>query len=107
MSFIDLSRIDAEELIPGFSVRFVHSENMTFAHWEIEQDAELPEHSHMHEQVAHVTHGEFELTVDGETKVLGPGTVAVIPSNAVHSGRAVTACRILDVFYPVREDYVR
>jgi quercetin dioxygenase-like cupin family protein len=33
------------------------------------------------------------------------GSVAVIPSNARHSGKAVTACRILDVFYPLREDY--
>ena len=33
------------------------------------------------------------------------GEVAVIPSGAVHSGRALTQCRFLDVFHPVREDY--
>ena len=31
----------------------------------------------------------------------------MIPSNATHSGRAITACRILDVFYPLREDYLK
>jgi quercetin dioxygenase-like cupin family protein len=48
---------------------------------------------------------EFELTIDDETQVLGPGTVTQIPGNAVHSGKALTDCRILDVFAPVREDY--
>ena len=59
----------------------------------------------MHEQVVNVLRGEFELTVDGETKHLKPNDVACIPSNAVHSGKAITDCYILDVFYPVREDY--
>lgn len=34
-----------------------------------------------------------------------PGGVAVVPSNATHSGRALSACRFVDVFQPVREDY--
>jgi quercetin dioxygenase-like cupin family protein len=49
--------------------------------------------------------GQFELTVDGESKLLTENDVAVIPSEVVHSGRAVTDCVMLDVFHPVREDY--
>jgi len=52
-----------------------------------------------------VNDGEFELTIDDRTQRLGPGMVAFIPPNAVHSGRAVTRCRIIDVFHPVRDDY--
>ena len=51
--------------------------------------------------------GTFELTIDGVANVMKADSVAVIPSNAVHSGRAITACRILDAFYPVREDYLK
>jgi len=47
----------------------------------------------------------FELTINDGTRKLGPGTVAIIPSNARHSGKAVTDCRIIDAFYPIREDY--
>ena len=79
--------------------------SFTFAHWDIDADAMLTEHSHPHEQVASMIAGEFELTVNGEAKVLRPGSVAIVPSDAVHSGRAITICRIIDVFYPVREDY--
>jgi len=51
--------------------------------------------------------GDYEFVVDGVTQVLRPGSVSVIPPNAVHSGRALTDCRILDVFCPVREDYIQ
>lgn len=105
MPFIDLDQIEAKEIVPGFHAAFVHAETMTLAYWTIEAGATLPEHSHIHDQVSSVLEGAFELTLEGETKRLDPGTVAVIPSNAVHGGTAITDCRILDVFHPVREDY--
>ncbi|NIS63157.1 MAG: cupin domain-containing protein [Proteobacteria bacterium] len=105
MPFLSLHELEEKEIVPGFKGQFVHSDNMTFAYWDIEIGAVLPEHSHPHEQVATVISGEFEITVNGETEALRPGSVAIIPPDAVHSGRAVTVCRIIDAFYPVREDY--
>ncbi len=105
--FVTLADQQEREPVPGFKVRFVHSERMTLAYWDIEPGAALPEHAHVHEQVAQVIEGEFDLTVEGATARLRPGVVAVIPSNARHSGRAVTRCRIIDAFSPVREDFLR
>ncbi len=105
MPFIDLDQIEAKEIVPGYRAVFVNSDNMTFAYWRIEAGAEMPEHRHPHEQISTVLEGAFELTLEGEAKQLEPGTVAVIPSNAVHAGTAITDCRILDVFHPVREEY--
>jgi quercetin dioxygenase-like cupin family protein len=106
MSFQDLKDLPEREIVPGYRARFVHSENMTLAYWEVDPGAALPEHSHPHEQIANVLEGQFELTVAGESKILEPGQVAVIPSGVPHSGRAITACRLLDAFQPVREDYL-
>ena len=94
--------LEVREPIPG---RFVHSERTTHAYWEIDADAELPEHHHAHEQIVNVLEGTYELVVDGVRHVLEAGDVLVIPGDAVHSGRSHTACRILDVFSPVREEY--
>ena len=101
----DLLDIPEIEIVPGFHAKLVHTENVTVAHWRIEPDAALPEHSHPHEQTTNVITGEFELTVDGITHHLKPGMVFVIPSEAVHSGRALTGCKLVEVFYPIREDY--
>jgi quercetin dioxygenase-like cupin family protein len=98
-------KLPARTVIPGFHGRFIHSANMTFALWELEAGAILPEHHHMHEQVVHVHSGELEVVVAGERRVLKGGEVAIIPPNAVHSGKALTAVRVMDAFCPVREDY--
>jgi len=105
MGFLDLKDIEEREIVPGYRAKFVHSEDMTLAYWDVDPGAELPEHSHHHEQVANVLEGKFELTVDGEARVLEPGMVAVIPSDIPHGGKAITPCRLLDVFHPTREDY--
>ena len=105
MTFLTLKEIEEKEIVPGYRAKFVHSENMTLAYWDVDPGAALPEHSHPHEQIANVLEGRFELTVDGEPRVLEPGMVAVIPGGVPHSGKALTPCRLLDSFYPLREDY--
>jgi len=101
----DWEKLEPRTIIPGFEGRFAHSATMTFALWHIAKGARLPEHRHIHEQVVHQLEGKFEITVEGSTFCSLPGMVMAIPSNALHSGRALTDCRILDVFYPIREDY--
>ena len=105
MTFQHLDQIKAKELAPGCSAKLIHTDNMTVAHWRLEAGAEIPEHAHPHEQVANMIEGQFEFTVDGVTQVVGPGNIAVILPNVRHSGKALTACYMIDGFYPTREDY--
>ena len=105
MPFIELKNLAKKEIFPGFTARGIHTGTMSFIYRDVKAGAEVPEHNHLHEQVANVLKGSFELTVNGETTILKPGVVAVIPAYAVHSGRAITACELLDVFTPEREDY--
>ena len=93
-------------MLSGFDVEFVHADRMAFVFWEIKKGSILPEHSHIHEQVAQVVEGEFELTIGNEAQIVNPEIIAVIPSNKPHSGKAITDCEIVDVFNLVREDYL-
>ena len=101
----NLSEIEEKEIVSGFKGKFIHSENLTIAHWSITTGASLPEHSHPHEQVTNLIEGKFELIIDGKIHELKSGGVVVIPSDVKHSGKAFTDCYIIDVFYPVRDDY--
>lgn len=101
----DISNIEQKEIIKGFNVRFFHTNSFTIAFWEIEEGSILPEHSHIHEQSTQVIEGKLELLIDGISTVLEPGMIANIPSNVIHSGKALTKCKVTDVFSPTREDY--
>ena len=105
MPFINTTTLTGKEIIPGYKGRTIHTGTMTFMYWTVEPGAVMPMHSHLHEQVAQVLKGTFELTVAGETQIIEPGKVAVIPPHAVHGGRAITYCELLDVFNPERDDY--
>jgi quercetin dioxygenase-like cupin family protein len=89
----------------GYHGKMIHTRNMTLAFWDVEEGARVPEHAHHHEQVMHVLEGEFEFTVGGITKVYHKGDLVVVDSNVPHSGRAISSCKLLDVFSPAREDY--
>jgi quercetin dioxygenase-like cupin family protein len=101
----DIWATEPREIIPGYRGRFIHTEHTTHVYWEIDEGAPLQEHSHPHEQIVNMLEGTYELIVAGQPQVLNAGDVLAIPGNVPHSGRAHTACRILDVFSPVREEY--
>lgn len=100
-----VSGIEIFDIVPGYHARFIHSDTMTLAYVDVDEGASLPEHAHIHEQVLNLLEGRFELVLDGEPIQLETGQVFVIPSNVPHAGRAISRCRILDVFNPVREDF--
>src|SRR5688500_1581051 len=105
MALVRLSDVSMREIFPGIRARVVHSERTSQSWVELDAGVSFPEHQHPHEQTVNVLEGELELTCDGVTHRLMPGQVLIIPPHAIHSGRALTACRVLDIFAPVRDDY--
>ncbi len=102
---IKLKDVTPKEIMPGYHGKLVHTQNMSLAFWEVEKGAEVPEHSHMNEQVMQVLEGSFEFTLDGKTQVYGPGDLVIIAPHIPHSGKALTDCKLMDTFSPTREEY--
>ncbi len=105
MSYLDLNLVEEKEIAPGYFAKFIHSNNMTIAYWKVKAGSTLPAHSHPHEQISLVLSGEFELTVDDKPHILKADHSYSIPPGVSHSGKAITDCKIVDTFYPVRDDY--
>lgn len=63
-------------------------------------------HAHPHEQISYVAKGSFAFTIDGNTRVLLQGDSAYIPSNSQHGVKALEDSVIVDVFTPMREDFL-
>ena len=102
---MNLNKIKSKEIFPGLHGKIIHGNSISWAFWEVEKGAVVPEHNHFNEQIMHVLEGKFEFTLNGKTSIYGSGSVVIIHSDIPHSGRAITKCKIMDVFSPVREEY--
>lgn len=65
-----------------------------------------PLHSHPHLQIVYITEGLFSVAVAGEVRVLGKGDSALVPGNVEHSVTCLEDGAVLDIFTPMREDFV-
>ena len=96
-----------EELSPVVGRQLVHTENMTIARITLGAGAVVPRHDHVHEQVANVLEGRCRFVVGDEDQVVSAGESVFIASGVPHEVEALTDAVVLDVFAPVRDDWVR
>jgi quercetin dioxygenase-like cupin family protein len=71
----------------------------------------VPLHQHPHEQISYVVEGQINFVIgDGEQRTVdqvGPGDAVVVPPNAPHTVEVLTeSARVIDCFYPIREDFL-
>jgi quercetin dioxygenase-like cupin family protein len=104
MPFIDTSELTAVEKRPGWLGKHFHSPSMTFGHWDFRGGSSIHEHCHPQEEVWEILEGALEVTIDGITRIAGPGTVAIVPANAPHSVKALSDGRAIVVAYPLRRE---
>ena len=92
-------------LVPGITGYYTHGDSMTFGLVELEQGSTVPLHQHVQEQITYILEGELDMIIGDKNCLLTAGMYYVIPSNTPHSAIARTACKVIDAFTPVREDY--
>lgn len=64
------------------------------------------EHQHPHEQSGYVISGKYLMTICDQQYELNPGDSYAIPGNVPHSFKVLEAGEVIDVFTPIREDYL-
>ena len=107
MPFIDLEKINPINVAPGCQLKTPFGEKLMLSHVEMDENAEIPLHDHPHEQAGIMISGKLRLTIGDETRTIGPGEMYLIPPNIPHRAIAEEGpVVVLDVFSPIREDYV-
>lgn len=64
-------------------------------------------HQHHHSQITHVESGIFEVEIEGKKKVLSTGDAYYIPPHALHGCVCLEKGILIDVFSPMREDFIK
>lgn len=63
-------------------------------------------HSHPHTQITYVVQGEFSFTIDGETRTVKKGDTLLKTNSVVHGCVCTSAGVLLDIFTPMRKDFI-
>ncbi|MEN9730259.1 MAG: hypothetical protein RLZ91_1376 [Bacteroidota bacterium] len=63
-------------------------------------------HQHPHTQASYVSKGAFDITIDGKTQRLVAGDVYFVPTGLIHGAVCIEKGELVDVFTPMREDFL-
>lgn len=100
------SDVEAQQITPAISRQFITGDRVTIGRFELKQGGVVPRHSHEHEQVSSVLTGRVRFVFDGGSVEVGPGEVLQIPGGVPHEVVVIEDTLVIDVFTPVREDWV-
>ena len=105
--FVTVSDLDAVEFVPGLQFRPVLGEKVMANFVSFAPHTVAPTHVHEEEQIVVVLEGELEFDLDGESRTMRPGDVAVIPPWVPHGAHTLdSSCLEVDVFTPPRKSLV-
>lgn len=106
-AFYDVAALPGFAPITGVTMQVMAGQNV-MANWvRIEPNVGVPLHAHMHEQLGLVLEGAIVMTIGDESRTLLPGHAYRIPGDVPHAAVAgPSGCLVLDIFSPLREDYV-
>ena len=105
--FKERSNTGYREVMKGIRLKtLVYGKNTLQAEFRLEKNAMLPSHHHPHEQTGFLVSGRLDLTIGDRTHQAFPGDSWSIPGNVEHHAVALEDAIAVEVFSPVREDYL-
>jgi quercetin dioxygenase-like cupin family protein len=95
-----------EKVTDGISRKYVAGDREMVAQIYLKRGAIVPTHSHESEQLTYVLTGALTFTLDGHDITVHAGELLRIPSWMAHSATAVEDTFELDLFSPIRQDWI-
>jgi quercetin dioxygenase-like cupin family protein len=107
MNTYNWSEIPVEQMNPQITRQVLHSQHITIARLGVAKGGSVPTHAHINEQVMNIISGRLKVILDGVEMVLQGGQSLVIAPNIPHSVEALEDTVAVDIFSPIREDWIR
>lgn len=105
--FCMAKEMDWEDLGGGVSRKFLGWDNqIMMVKVKFEKGAVGSPHQHFHTQATYCAKGKFEFTIGDEKKIVEYGDGVYIEPNILHSAVCMEEGVLIDVFSPVREDFL-
>lgn len=105
--FIENKDIPWEQMDKGVKRKIMsYDERLMVVKVEFEKGGVGSLHKHYHSQITHIESGVFEVEIGDEKRVLRGGDAFYIPPNTMHGAVCMEAGVLIDVFSPMREDFI-
>ncbi len=98
--------VRTEVLNPALSRKVITGERAMVAQVFLSKGAVVPEHHHESEQLTYILEGALEFEIEGRKLVVSAGEVLHIPSQVPHKAVALEDTLDVDIFSPIREDWL-
>jgi quercetin dioxygenase-like cupin family protein len=106
MQHIAWENVKKEVIHDKFWRKYVTGEKAMVARLGLSKDCLVPLHHHESEQISMVLEGAIKFELEGREVVIHAGEVLVIPSNLPHSALALEDSSVIEVFSPIRYDWL-
>src|SRR5215469_14571005 len=98
--------VPTEVMSDVISRKVISGEKAMIAQVFLKKDAVVPEHHHESEQITYILEGALKFELEGKEVVVRKGEVLHIPSHVPHRAVALEDTLDLDVFAPIRMDWL-
>lgn len=98
--------VPLEKMSDVISRKVIGGDRAMIAQVFLKKDAVVPEHRHESEQLTYILEGALRFELEGREVVVHKGEVLRIPSNVPHRAVALEDTLDLDVFSPIRQDWL-
>jgi unsaturated pyranuronate lyase len=100
------NQIAPERINASIVRQFITAERVTIARFELARGGIVPRHAHENEQVSYIVSGALKFVFDDREIVVRGGELIQIPPGVPHAAEVVEDCVAIDVFSPVRQDWI-
>jgi quercetin dioxygenase-like cupin family protein len=98
---------DYRQLLEGVRLKtLVHGQRLLMGQFRLAKGAEIPSHAHPHEQAGILLSGKVRFTVAEKRFDAEPGDSWCVAGEVPHGAQALEESVVVEVFSPVREDYL-
>lgn len=105
--FSKMSKSGYKKALEGIRMKtLVYGDRTLFTEFLLEKGSVLPSHAHPHEQTGYLVAGRLRLSIGEETFDAQPGDSWCIPGKVMHGAEILEDSVAIEVFSPVREDYL-
>jgi quercetin dioxygenase-like cupin family protein len=98
--------IAPEQINATIARQFITGDRVTIARFELKRGGIVPRHAHENEQVSVVLSGALLFKIDGHEITVRAGEVMQIPGHVAHEVEVLEDTLVMDVFSPVRQDWI-